>query len=150
MKVHALRLSHPGLMLTHRVLLLAVLWSSASAQAQMLNYGEAISAYRDVQTNGIKLTDSVSPQVAAKARVGKALRENTIVDQQALVQPDGTLKLPANQQNVVIRTSYDQVTRGADGSIRIASPQIDGNVTGNVTLYVEGDGVRNITVLNNP
>ena len=150
MKVHALRVSHPGWMLGLGVLLLAVLWLSTPAHAEMLNYGEAIGAYRENQTSGIKLNDSVSPRITARARVGKALRENTIVDQQALVQPDGTRKLPSNQQNIVIRTSYDQVTRGSDGSIRIASPQIDGDVTGNVTLYVEGDGVRNITILNNP
>ena len=38
--------------------------------------------------------------------------------------------------------------RGADGTLRIASPVIQGNVNGNVTLYVEGKGVENITVLN--
>ena len=68
--------------------------------------------------------------------------------QSALVQPDGTLKLPDNQQNLVIRTSYSDIQRGADGTLRIASPVIQGNVSGNVTLYVEGRGVENITVLN--
>ncbi len=73
-----------------------------------------------------------------------------MVDQSALVQPDGTLKLPDNQQNIVIRTSYSDVQRAADGTLRIASPTIQGNVNGTVTLFVEGKGVENITVLNTP
>jgi len=88
--------------------------------------------------------------VSAKARVNQALASNSLVDQSALVQPDGTLKLPDNQQNIVIRTDYTNATRGADGTLRIASPVIQGNVNGSVTLFVEGRGVENITVLNSP
>lgn len=121
---------------------------ASPALAQLVNYNESLGAYKDMQSSGIQLHDVVSPKVAAKARVKKAIREDRLVSQSALKQADGTLKLPPNQQNLVIRTSYDDVTRGTDGSIRIASPQIDGNVNGNVTLYVEGKEVRNITVLN--
>ena len=113
------------------------------ASAQLVSYGEQLGVYKDMQSSGIQLNDAVSPRVAAKARVKKAIREDL------LVEPDGTLKLPANQQNLVIRSSYSDVTRAPDGSIRIASPQIDGNVNGNVTLYVDGKDIENITVLNN-
>ena len=119
------------------------------ASAQLVSYGEQLGVYKDMQSSGIQLNDAVSPRVAAKARVKKAIREDLLVDQRALVQPDGTLKLPANQQNLVIRSSYSDVTRAPDGTIRIASPQIDGNVNGNVTLYVDGKDIENITVLNN-
>ncbi len=121
---------------------------AGAAQAQMVNYGEQLGAYKDMAQSGVRLNDGVYPSVSAKARVARAIARNTLVDQSALVQPDGTLRLPDNQQNVVIRTSYSDVQRGADGSLRIASPVIQGNVTGNVTLYVEGRGVENITVLN--
>lgn len=121
---------------------------AVGAQAQMVNYGEQLGAYKDMAQSGVRLHDGVYPAVSAKTRVARALARNTLVDQSALLQPDGTLRLPDNQQNVVIRTSYSDVQRGADGSLRIASPVIQGNVTGNVTLYVEGRGVENITVLN--
>ena len=75
---------------------------------------------------------------------GTAVQNNHVY----LVQPDGTLKLPEGQRNIVIRTSYSDVQRSPDGTLRIASPVIQGNVNGNVTLYVEGKGVENITVLN--
>ena len=119
-----------------------------SAPAQMVNYGEQLGSYKDMAQSGVRLNDGVYPSVSAKARVARAIARNTLVDQSALVQPDGTLKLPDNQQNLVIRTSYSDIQRGADGTLRIASPVIQGNVSGNVTLFVEGRGVENITVLN--
>lgn len=122
--------------------------AALAASAQMVNYGEQLGSYKDMAQSGVRLNDGVYPSVSAKARVARAMARNTLVDQSALVQPDGTLKLPENQQNVVIRTSYSDVQRGADGTLRIASPVIQGNVTGNVTLYVEGRGVENIAVLN--
>ena len=137
-------------MTAYRILLLClVLCLALPASAQLVSYGVQLGVYKDMQSSGIQLNDAVSPRVAAKARVKKAIREDLLVDQRALVQPDGTLKLPANQQNLVIRSSYSDVTRAPDGSIRIASPQIDGNVNGNVTLYVDGKDIENITVLNN-
>ncbi|AVP57194.1 hypothetical protein [Pulveribacter suum] len=126
----------------------ALVLCAGGAQAQMVNYGEQLGAYKDMAQSGVRLNDGVYPAVSAKARVARAIARNTLVDQSALLQPDGTLRLPDNQQNVVIRTNYSDVQRGADGSLRIASPVIQGNVTGNVTLYVEGRGVENITVLN--
>ena len=126
----------------------ALVLFAAGAQAQMVNYGEQLGAYKDMAQSGVRLNDGVYPSVSAKARVNRALAQNTLVDQSALVQPDGTLKLPAGQKNIVIRTTHSDVQRGADGSLRIASPVIQGNVNGNVTLYVEGKGVENITVLN--
>ena len=121
---------------------------SLGAQAQMVNYGDSMGVYKDMAQSGVKLNDGVFPSISAKARVNRAMAQNALVDQSALVQPDGTLKLPDNQQNLVIRTNYSNVTRAADGTLRIASPTIQGNVNGNVTLYVEGRGVVNITVLN--
>lgn len=121
---------------------------SLGAQAQMVNYGDSMGVYKDMAQSGVKLNDGVFPSISAKARVNRAMAQNALVDQSALVQPDGTLKLPDNQQNLVIRTNYSNVTRAADGTLRIASPTIQGNVNGNVTLYVEGRGVENITVLN--
>lgn len=123
------------------------LWS-AGAQAQLVNYGEALGAYKDMAQSGVRLNDGVYPSVSAKARVNRAISQNTLVDQSALVQPDGTLKLPEGQKNIVIRSTYSDVQRAPDGTLRIASPVIQGNVNGNVTLYVEGKGVENITVLN--
>ncbi|WP_431150195.1 hypothetical protein [Acidovorax facilis] len=120
----------------------------AGAQAQMVNYGEQLGAYKDMASSGVRLNDGVYPSVSAKARVNRAISQNTLVDQSALVQPDGTLKLPEGQKNIVIRSSYSDVQRAPDGTLRIASPVIQGNVNGNVTLYVEGKGVENITVLN--
>ncbi|WP_298209725.1 hypothetical protein [Acidovorax sp.] len=120
----------------------------AGAQAQMVNYGEQLGAYKDLAQSGVRLNDGVYPSVSAKARVNRAIAQNTLVDQSALVQPDGTLKLPDGQKNIVIRSNYTDVQRGASGGLRIASPVIQGNVNGNVTLYVEGKGVENITVLN--
>ena len=121
---------------------------SLGAQAQMVNYGDSMGVYKDMAQSGVKLNDGVFPSISAKARVNRAMAQNALVDQSALVQPDCTLKLPDNQQNLVIRTNYSNVTRAADGTLRIASPTIQGNVNGNVTLYVEGRGVENITVLN--
>ena len=126
----------------------ALVLFAAGAQAQMVNYGEQLDAYKDMAQSGVRLNDGVYPSVSAKARVNRAIAQNTLVDQSALVQPDGTLKLPDGQKNIVIRSTYSDVQRGADGSLRIASPVIQGNVNGNVTLYVEGKGVENITVLN--
>lgn len=130
--------------------LACALWLAAAGAAQaQLNYNEQIGAYKDQQSSGIRLQDSVTPGVAAKARVSRALARNRLVEQQALVQPDGTLKLPARQTNLVIRSDYQQVQQGSDGQVRIASPVIQGNVSGNVTLYVDGQELQNITVLNN-
>ena len=126
----------------------ALVLFAAGAQAQMVNYGDQLGAYKDRAQSGVRLNDGVYPSVSAKARVNRAIAQNTLVDQSALVQPDGTLKLPDGQKNIVIRSTYSDVQRGADGSLRIASPVIQGNVNGNVTLYVEGKGVENITVLN--
>ena len=126
----------------------ALVLFAAGVQAQMVNYGEQLGAYKDMAQSGVRLNDGVYPSVSAKARVNRAIAQNTLVDQSALVQPDGTLKLPDGQKNIVIRSTYSDVQRGADGSLRIASPVIQGNVNGNVTLYVEGKGVENITVLN--
>jgi len=134
-----------------RMVLCAGLLSLAGGlcQAQLVNYSEQLGAYKDNQSSGVKLIDATTPGVTARARVARALSQNTVVDQSALVQPDGTLKLPDDQKNIVIRTTYNDVTRAADGTLRIASPTIQGNVTGNVTLFVDGKGVQNITVLNN-
>lgn len=117
-------------------------------QAQMVNYSDAMSNYKDAQKGNIDLLDKVSAQVAAKTQIKKALRENRVVNAQTLRQPDGTLKLPRNRQNTVIRTNYNDVQYGADGKVRIASPQINGNINGKVILYVEGKGPGNVTVLN--
>ena len=65
-----------------------------------------------------------------------------------LMRADGTIVLPRNRQNMVIRTSYDDVQMGSNGDVRIASPQIDGNVNGTVILYVDGEGPENVTVIN--
>ena len=120
----------------------------AGAQAQLVNYGEQLGAYKDMAGSGVRLNDGVYPSVSAKARVNRAISQNTLVEQSALEQPDGTRKLPEGKKNSVIRSTYSDVQRGADGTLRIASPVIQGNVNGNVTLYVEGKGVENITVLN--
>ncbi len=122
--------------------------AAGGAHAQMVNYGEQLGAYKDMSQSGVRLNDGVYPSVSAKARVNRAIAQNTLVDQSALLQPDGTLLLPENQKNIVIRSTYSDVQRSADGTLRIASPVIQGNVNGNVTLYVEGKGVENITVLN--
>ena len=106
----------------------------AGAQAQLVNYGEQLGAYKDMAGSGVRLNDGVYPSVSAKARVNRAISQNTLVEQSALVQPDGTLKLPEGQKNIVIRSTYSDVQRGADGTLRIASPVIQGNVNGNVTL----------------
>lgn len=129
-------------------LVLAML--GTGSHAQLVNYGEQLGAYKDQAQSGVRLQDSVYPAVSAKARVNRAISQNTLVDQSALLQPDGTLKLPEGQRNIVIRTTYSDVQRGPDGAVRVASPVIQGNVSGNVTLYVEGRGVENITVLNSP
>lgn len=131
------------------LLALAAALCALPSAAQLVNYSEALGAYKDSKEAGIKLVDGVTPGVTARARVAKALEDNKVVDQQALVQPDGTLKIPTNQTNLVIRTTYNNVQQGADGQVRIASPTIQGNVNGNVTLFVDGRGVENITVLNN-
>ena len=121
-----------------------------AAQAQMVQYNEQLGAYKDQRDGGVKLQDGTFPAVSAKSAVALALAKNKVIDQSALMQPDGTLKLPSGQQSVVIRADYTNVSQDANGVIRVASPTIEGNVSGNVTLYVEGKGVQNITVLNNP
>lgn len=126
----------------------ACLLLPALGQADIVNYNEALSNYKDAQKGEIELHDKVSAQVAAKTLAAKSLRESKIINARALEQADGTLKLPSNRQNMVIRTHYNDVTRGADGGIRIASPQIDGNVNGTVILYVDGKSPENITLLN--
>jgi hypothetical protein len=118
--------------------------------AQMVNYGEQMATYKDSNQNGVRLQDGVFPAVSAKARVNRAISEQKLVDQNALMQPDGTLKLPEGKNNLVIRSTLNDVQRGSDGTLRIASPTIQGNINGQVTLFVEGRGVQNITVLNNP
>jgi hypothetical protein len=128
----------------------ALLCCASASFAQMLNYGEQLATYKDSNQNGVRLLDGVFPSVSAKARVKHAIAEQKLVDQSALMQPDGTLKLPDGQNNLVIRSSLNDVQRGSDGTLRIASPTIQGNINGHVTLYVEGKGVQNITVLNNP
>ncbi|WP_311223590.1 MULTISPECIES: hypothetical protein [unclassified Acidovorax] len=127
---------------------LAVACCAVGAQAQLVNYNEQLSNYKDVNQSGVKLQDNVYPSVSSKARVNRAIAQNSLVEQSALVQPDGTLKLPDDQKNIVIRSTYSDVQRGADGTLRIASPVIQGPVNGNVTLFVEGRGVENITVIN--
>lgn len=126
----------------------ALALATTGAQAQLVNYGEHLSNYRDARETGVRLNDATFPAVSAKTRINRALAKDQVLDQAALVQPDGTLKLPANQTNLVIRTDYSSV-QGAGGQVRVASPTIQGNVSGNVTLYVEGKGIENITVLNN-
>lgn len=69
------------------------------AQAQLVNYGEQLGAYKDMAQSGVRLNDGVYPSVSAKARVNRAISQNTLVDQSALVQPDGTLKLPDGQKD---------------------------------------------------
>lgn len=132
-----------------RLVAWAAVLAAGAAQAQMVQYGSGLGMYKEVQNKDVRAQDTVTPGVAARARVAKALSDRTVVDASALVQEDGTLKLPPNQSNIVIRTDYTNVTQGSDGSVRVASPVIQGNVNGNVTLYVEGQGVENITVLNN-
>lgn len=125
-----------------------LLAGAGAASAQLVNYGEAMGTYKDQRTSGVRVVDSVTPGVTARSAVAFALAKNKIVDQSALLQPDGTLKLPEDQNNLVIRTSLTNVSLGSDGQLRIASPTIQGDVRGNVTLYVEGRGVQNITVVN--
>lgn len=120
-----------------------------AAQAQLVQYGAALKNYKSVQEKEVRVQDTVTPGVAARSRVAKALADRSVVDATALVQDDGTLRLPPNQTNMVIRTDYNNVTRGPDGAVRVASPEIRGPVNGNVTLYVEGEGVENIYVINN-
>ncbi len=128
----------------------ALLAQGAMAQPQGLNYGEALATYKDQATAGVKLQDGVFPGVSAKASINRAISRDSVINQSALLQPDGTLKLPDNQQNLVIRSTVTDVQRDANGTVRVASPTIQGNVTGNVTLFVDGQGIKNITVLNNP
>lgn len=147
------RIKHPGLSRNAiATALLAAFWvlGAESGQAQMVQYGEQLAGYKDMNEGGVKLQDRVFPTVSAKSRVNFALARDEVVDARAITRPDGTLELPDGSQNVVIRTDYTNVHRDPNGVIRVASPTIDGNVNGNVTLYVDGDGVRNITVLNNP
>jgi hypothetical protein len=135
--------------LATRTLVVALMsMAAAGAQAQLVNYGEQLSAYKDARESGVKVNDSTFPAVSAKTRVNRAIAQQALVEQAALVQPDGTLKLPENQSNIVIRSNYSTV-QNSNGQLRIASPTIQGNVNGNVTLFVEGKGVENITVLNN-
>ena len=127
---------------------LLALGLAMSVHAQLVNYTEHIGAYKDMQASGIRLQDTVSPGIEAKARVNKALREGRVTDYQALQQADGTLKLPTNQQNLVIRTNYSDINNQGN-RVNIASPTITGNVNGVVTLFVDGKAPDNITVLNN-
>lgn len=120
---------------------------ATAVHAQMVSYTEQIGNYKDMQSSGIRLQDTVSPSIEAKARVNKILREGRITDFHALQQPDGTLKLPSNQQNLVIRTNYSDVN-SVGGRVNIASPTITGDVHGTVTLLVDGKAPDNITVLN--
>jgi hypothetical protein len=126
----------------------SLLLGVAAAQAQLVNYGEQLSSYKDARETGVRLNDATFPAISAKARVNRAIAQQTLVDQAALVQPDGTLKLPENQSNIVIRSNLNNV-QNTNGQLRIASPTIQGNVNGNVTLFVQGKGIENITVLNN-
>lgn len=118
--------------------------------AQIVDYNSPLAGYKSDRAAGIENGNGVFVGISAKASVNRAIRKNEVVDQQALVQPDGTLKLPDNQQNLVIRSTYSDVQRAADGTVRVASPTIQGNVTGNVTLFVDGQGIKNVTVINNP
>lgn len=117
-------------------------------QAQMVNYSEALTNYKDVQKGEIELNDSVSAKVTAKTRATKSIRQSMVLNARDLMQADGTIALPRNRQNMVIRTNYGDVQTGGNGDVRIASPQIDGNVNGTVILYVEGEGPENVTVIN--
>lgn len=132
------------------VALIGLAMHAGAARAQMVQYDEQVNAYKDTMQGDIRLLDSNFPAVSAKSRVAFALAKRDVVDQGALMQPDGTLQLPRHRQNVVIRTDYTNVQQDANGVIRVASPIIAGNVNGNVTLYVEGEGIENITVLNSP
>jgi len=114
----------------------------------MVNYGEQLAAYKGMEQGDLRVVDGTFPAIKARARVNFALARKSFINQSALLQPDGTLKLPDNNKNIVIRTDYSDVQKDADGSIRIASPVIQGDVNGNVTLYVEGAGLENITVIN--
>lgn len=121
-----------------------------ASHAQMVQYNEQLNAYKDQRDGGVKLQDNTFAAVRAKSHVAFALANKRIVDEAAIRQPDGTLKLPSGQQSVVIRTDFTNVQQDPNGVVRVASPTIQGNVSGNVTLFVEGQGVQNITVLNNP
>nr|HPK31148.1 hypothetical protein [Ottowia sp.] len=70
----------------------------AAAQAQMVQYNEQLGAYKDQRDGGVKLQDGTFPAVSAKSAVALALAKNKVIDQSALMQPDGTLKLPSGQQ----------------------------------------------------
>ena len=117
-------------------------------QAQMVNYNEALANYKDAQKGDNELHDKVSAKVTAKTRVAKSIRQSMVLNARDLMRADGTIVLPRNRQNMVIRTSYDDVQMGSNGDVRIASPQIDGNVNGTVILYVDGEGPENVTVIN--
>ena len=73
----------------------ALTWLSGAglAQAQMVQYGTAMSMYKDMQDKEIKVTDTVTPSVAARSRVAKALADRSMVDARAMVGEDGTLRL---------------------------------------------------------
>jgi hypothetical protein len=150
MKFHHLLAECMARRLPYAITASVLLVSTPTVFAQLLNYGEQMANYKDTSQAGIRLQDGVFPAVSAKARVNRAISEQKLVDQNALMQPDGTLKLPEGQNNLVIRSTLNDVQRGADGTLRIASPTIQGNINGQVTLYVEGRGLQNITVLNNP
>ena len=122
--------------------------SPVLGQAQIVNYNEALANYKDAQKGDIELHDKVSAKVTAKTRVAKAIRQSTVLNARDLTQSDGTIALPRNRQNMVIRTNYNDVQTGSTGDVRIASPQIDGNVNGTVILYVDGEGPENVTVIN--
>jgi len=126
----------------------ALLLVLCPAQAQLVNYGEQLATYKGMEQSGVRLTNNTYPSVMARARVNFALARNALVSQSALLQPDGTLRLPDRNRNIVIHTDYTDVQQDGNGGIRIASPVIQGNVNGNVTLYVEGGGLENIAIIN--
>jgi len=126
----------------------ALLLLLCPAQAQLVNYTEQLAAYKGMEQSGVRLTNNTYPSVMARARVNFALARRALISQSALLQPDGTLRLPDRNRNIVIHTDYTDVQQDTNGGIRIASPVIQGDVNGNVTLYVEGGGLENITVIN--
>ena len=53
---------------------------ATGAQAQLVNYGEQLGAYKDLAQSGVRLNDGVYPSVSAKSRVNRAISQNTLVD----------------------------------------------------------------------
>ena len=46
---------------------------AGGASAQLVNYSEALGAYKDSKEAGVKLVDGVTPGVTAKARVARVV-----------------------------------------------------------------------------